>query len=175
MKKLLSSLAVLSLSLGLATAGDYGKAPVVKNPVVIPAGCDCFGTGFEFSGFIAGALPDNGDDELGGGASLGYFFTENVGVEFSYAAIATDSTEHILTGNIVYRVPMRDLCIAPYFLVGGGLLTNSSTDGLFDVGGGIDIRFESLGCSGVFIDATYNWVEDDRDFTLIRGGVRIPF
>ncbi len=29
--------------------------------------------------------------------------------------------------------------------------------------------------SAVTVDATYNWVEDDRDFTLIRGGIRIPF
>ena len=85
------------------------------------------------------------------------------------------SEEHVLTANLVYRLVNRDACIAPYLLVGGGLLTNSSSDGLFDVGGGIDIRFDGMGCVGIFVDATYNWVEDDRDFTLIRGGVRIPF
>lgn len=175
MKKLLSTLGVLSLSVGLATAGDYGKNPVEKNPVVIPAGCDCFGTGFEFSGFAAGAIPDNGDGELGGGAAIGYFFTENVGVEISYTVAAFESEEHVITGNLIYRMPIEDLCIAPYVLVGGGVLTNSATDGLFDVGAGLDIRLDSMGCVGIFVDATYNWVEDDRNFTLVRAGVKIPF
>lgn len=173
MKKLLSTLTVLSLSLGFAAAGDYGKNPVEKNP--IPVGCSCFGTGFEFSGFVAGAIPDSGDGEIGGGVALGYFFTENVGVEASYTVAAFDSEEHILTANVVYRMPIKDLCIAPYVLLGGGVLTNGSTDGLWDLGGGLDIRFDSWGCVGIFVDATYNWVDGDRDFTLIRGGVRIPF
>ncbi|MCB1234317.1 MAG: hypothetical protein KDM91_04525, partial [Verrucomicrobiae bacterium] len=102
-------------------------------------------------------------------------FTENVGVELSYAVLAFDSEEHVITGNLVYRMPLKDLCIAPYLLVGGGLLTNSATDGLFDVGGGLDIRFDSMGCLGLFADATYNWVDGDRDFTLIRSGVRVRF
>jgi hypothetical protein len=174
MKKLLSTLTVLSLSLGFAAAGDYGKNPVEKNPVV-PTGCECFGTGFEFSGFVAGAIPDSGDGEMGGGASIGYFFTENIGIETSYTVAAFQSEEHILTANLVYRMPIKDLCIAPYVLLGGGVLTNGSTDGLWDLGGGLDIRFDSLGCVGLFVDATYNWVDGDRDFTLVRGGVRIPF
>ncbi|MCP5539588.1 MAG: outer membrane beta-barrel protein [Akkermansiaceae bacterium] len=173
MKKLLSTLAILTLTAGLATAGDWSKNPVEKNP--IPVGCACFDPGFEFSGFIAGGIPDNGDSELGGGASASYFFTENVGVELSYAVLAFDSEEHVITGNLVYRMPLKDLCIAPYLLVGGGLLTNSATDGLFDVGGGLDIRFDSMGCLGLFADATYNWVDGDRDFTLIRSGVRVRF
>lgn len=175
MKKLFTALTLLALSAGLVSAGDYGKNPVTKNPIMVDTGCDCFGTGFEFSGFAAGALPDSGSGELGGGAAIGYFFTENVGVEVSYTVAAFESEEHIVTGNLIYRMPIRDLCIAPYILAGGGVLTNSATDGLFDVGAGLDIRLDSMGCVGIFVDAAYNWVEDDRNFTLVRAGVKIPF
>jgi len=172
MKKLLSTLTVLSLSLGIAAAGGYGKNTIDKG--VVPAsGCDDFGTGFEFSGFVAGAFPDSGDGEIGGGASIGYFFTENVGLETSYTVAAFESTEHIITANLVYRLPIKEVCIAPYVLLGGGLLTNSSTDGLWDLGAGLDFR--GFGNIGIFVDGTYNWVDGDRDFTLVRGGIRIPF
>jgi len=175
MKKLLSTLAFLALTAGLATAGS-GKA-VYHSKVPLPdPGCDCFGTGFEFSGFGGALIPKNGSTGGGGGISLGYFFTEAVGVDVSYGVFNTDpSEEHVVTANLVYRLVNRDACFAPYLLVGGGLLTNSRTDGLFDLGGGIDFRFPDS-CVGVFVDATYNWVDDgDRNFTLIRGGVRIPF
>ena len=50
----------------------------------------------------------------------------------------------------------------------------------FDGGGhGIDIRMESMGCVGIFIDASYNWIEDSDshhdDVTLVRAGFKIPF
>ncbi|NNE92636.1 MAG: outer membrane beta-barrel protein [Verrucomicrobiales bacterium] len=174
MKKLITTLTVLAVSGSFAVAGG-GKAPVIEDK--IPLGCACFDPGFEFSGFAAGILPEEwGDDELGGGVSLAYFLSENIGVELSYSVLATDSEEHVVTGNIVYRFPIKDICVAPYVLVGGGLVTNSDTHGLFDVGGGIDVRFDSWGCIGIFADATYNWVEDDgQDFTLIRAGFRVPF
>lgn len=175
MKKLLTTLAVLTASFSFAVAGG-GKAPVYDAKVPLPdPGCDCYGTGFEFSGFGGALIPDDGDSAGGGGIGLAYFFTENIGVDVSYGVYATDpSEEHIVVANLVYRLVNRDACIAPYFLIGGGLLTNSNTDGLWDIGGGIDFRFPDS-CLGVFVDATYNWVDGDRDFTLIRGGVRIPF
>ncbi len=175
MKKLLTIMAALAATASLGVAGS-GKEVYDSGKVIIDPGCACYDPGFEFSGFLAGILPEEGDDELGGGASLGYFLTENVGVELSYSVLATESEEHVVTGNLVYRFPMKDACIAPYVLVGGGVVTNGHTNGLYDVGGGIDVRFDSWGCIGVFADATYNWVEDDgADFTLVRLGFRVPF
>jgi hypothetical protein len=175
MKKILSTLAILTASATLVAAGD-SKAPIDAKVPLPPLGCACFDPGFEFSGFGGALIPDEGGSAGGGGASIAYFFTENVGVETSYSVYATDpSEEHIITANLVYRIPMKDLCIAPYLLVGGGVITNSDTDALFDVGAGLDIRLESMGCIGLFVDATYNWKNREDDFTLIRGGVRIPF
>ncbi len=177
-KKLLLPAALGAAFLATTTfAGDYAKSPVVKGPIIDP-GCACYEPGFEFSGFAAGLLPDGaGEDQFSGGASLGYFFTENLGIETSYSVFDVDpSEEHLITANLVYRFVNKDACFAPYIMAGGGVLTNGSTRGLYDVGAGVDIRFESLGCLGLFADATYNWVEDDgEDFTLIRAGFRIPF
>ena len=102
MKKLLSTIVLLAVSAGLATAGDYySKAPVSKGPVVVPPPvCPCFDPGVELSLFGAGLFPeDAGDDEFGGGVGAGLFFTENVGVNLSYHAFNTDpSVEHYVTG-----------------------------------------------------------------------------
>jgi hypothetical protein len=174
MKKLLTTLTILTASASFALAGSGKAVYDAKAPLPDP-GCDCFGTGFEFSGFGGALLPSDGDSAGGGGVGFAYFFTENVGVDVSYGVYATDpSEEHLIVANLVYRLVDRNSCIAPYFLIGGGLLTNSQTDGLWDIGGGIDFRFPDS-CLGVFVDATYNWVDGDRDFTLVRGGIRIPF
>lgn len=176
MKKLIYSLAITAVFAGLGTAGD-SKAPVAPKVPLPPLGCACFDGGFEFSAFGSGILFNGyGDDALGGGVALGYFLTENIGIEASYSVHATDpSEEHLITANAVFRLPIKSACIAPYLLAGGGLITNSDTNGLFDLGAGIDIRLEALGCLGIFADATYNWVDDATDFTLIRIGARIPF
>ncbi len=174
MKKLLIAFTALAASSTLVVA-DAGGKTVDTYVDKVPLGCNCYDPGFEFSGFLAGIIPEESGGELGGGASLGYFLTENVGVELSYSILATDSAEHVVTGNLVYRFPIKDACIAPYILVGGGVKTNASTAGLYDVGAGLDMRFDSWGCLGVFTDATYNWLSDEQDFTLVRLGFRVPF
>ena len=183
MKKLLSTIVLLAVSAGMATAGDYySKAPVApKGPVVTPPPvCPCFDPGIELGLFGAGIFPDSGyhgEDAIGGGVMAGMFFTENIGVNVSYAAFATDSTEHYVTGDLVLRMPIHELCIAPYVFVGGGMVANGNTDGLWRVGGGVDIRMDSMGCVGLFIDGSYNWIESDyrADTTMARVGLKIPF
>ena len=181
MKKLLSTIVLLAVSAGLATAGDYySKAPVSKGPVVVPPPiCPCFDPGVELSMFAAGILPDGNShgDALGGGVAAGLFMTENIGINLSYAAFATDSTNHFVTGDLVFRMPIHELCIAPYVFGGGGLVTNGTTDGLWRLGGGIDIRMDSMGCVGLFVDGSYNWIDSDyrSNATIVRVGVKIPF
>ncbi len=181
MKKLLSTIVLLAVSAGLATAGDYySKAPVSKGPVVTPPPiCPCFDPGVELSLFGAGIFPDAGDeDELGGGVGVGMFFTENLGINVSYHAFNTDpSVEHYGTADLVLRFPIHELCIAPYVFGGGGVVTNGTTEGLYRAGGGIDIRMDSMGCVGLFVDGAYNWVDgDDHDDAVIaRVGFKIPF
>jgi len=181
MKKLLSTIVLLAVSAGLATAGDYySKAPVSKGPVVTPPPvCPCFDPGVEFSLFGAGIFPEHGDhDELGGGVGVGMFFTENLGINVSYHAFNTDpSVEHYTTADLVLRLPIHELCIAPYVFGGGGVVTNGSTEGLYRAGGGLDIRMDAMGCVGLFVDGAYNWVDGDDhgDSVIARVGFKIPF
>ena len=90
----------------------------------------------------------------------------------NYAAFATESELHVVTADLALRAPQGNL--APYLLMGGGLKTNGTTDGLYRLGGGLDLRFQASGL-GVFADGVYNWVEGDVNFTIARLGVRIPF
>ena len=185
MKKLLSTIVLLAVSAGLATAGDYySKAPVSKGPVVVPPPvCPCFDPGVELSLFAAGIFPDSdgyyeADDEFGGGVGAGLFFTENLGVNVSYHAFNTDpSVEHYITADVVLRFPIHSACIAPYVFGGGGVVTNGGTDGLYRAGGGLDIRMDAMGCVGIFVDGSYNWVDGDEhdDAVIARVGFKIPF
>ncbi|HRQ90906.1 MAG TPA: hypothetical protein PLA50_19100, partial [Bacteroidia bacterium] len=82
--------------------------------------------------------------------------------------------------NAVYRFPLGGECcstIAPYIFGGTGVVAAGSSELLWNIGAGIDIRFESWGCVGLFGDFSYNWVDDARqaDFTLMRAGFRVPF
>ena len=173
MKKLLSTLAILTASFSLATAGDYSaKAPVAPAPV----GCTAYDPGFELSAYIAGELPSGGDDALGGGIGIAYFFTENIGLDVNYAVFDSGPVHHFVTGDLVLRFPIKSACIAPYILGGGGVLANSSNESVWRIGGGIDIRPAALGNIGLFADGTYNWIGGDiSDTTIVRLGVRLPF
>ena len=182
MKLITTALTLLCLSIGVASAGDYyTKQPVAPAPpVVVPPDCPCFDPGVELSLFGAGTFPDDGDDRAGGGIGLGFFFSENLGVNFSYHAFDTEpSVHHVGTADLVLRFPIHDLCIAPYVFGGGGVITNGETDGLFRAGGGIDIRLDQVSCVGFFIDGAYNWIEDSdsshEDDVIVRAGFKIPF
>jgi hypothetical protein len=176
--KYLASLLVSAALTSSVFAGPVtysSKAP--KDVVIPPAGCACFDPGFAFGAFGGGFLPDNDfeDDVLGGGVLAEYFFTPYIGLQGSYGIYATDSEHHQFDGSLILRYPITSICIAPYVMVGGGLSTNAETDGDFHAGGGIEARFESLNCLGVFADGAYHWGEDERDFTIVRLGVKLPF
>ncbi len=180
MKKALLTLAVIAASVGIANAGDYGKVVIDKGPVIAPpveTGCDCFAPGAQLSLFAAGIFPDGGDfdDALGGGASLGYFFTDMAGIEISASGYSNSGSQvQNYTADFVLRYPITEICIAPYALVGGGVHTNSETEGLFRFGGGLDIRFPN--CMGLFVDGTWNILGGDvADYAVARAGIRIPF
>jgi len=174
MKKLLSTLAILSVSFGLSTAEDHNA----KNPAP-PMGGSAFDPGFELSGYIAGSLPSGGEDELGGGIGVAYFFTENIGADFNWAGFAYDDAMSLWTADLALRIPVRSNTLAPYFIGGGGWVSGMGTDttgGLWRIGGGLDFRPDALGNIGIFADGTYNWLSGSYpDITVIRVGFRLPF
>ncbi len=181
MKKLLAAAVAMGFSAASAVAGPYYSSksgPELPPPQ--PLGCVCFdGGSLEVSAFAAGLLPsgdDHGlDDAFGGGIGVGYFFTPNIGMEVNYAVFSEDQAVHLATVNAVVRAPLGDICLAPYFLVGGGVHSNSVTQGIWNIGGGLDWRLDAAGCFGIFADAVYTFAEDTDDYTVIRLGVRKNF
>lgn len=175
MKKLFSTLAILSASFGIATADGYNP----KNPAPPQGECTAFDPGFEFSAYVGVAIPNGeGDDEWGGGIGVAYFFTENIGADFNWAPYAYDSTAHFFTGDIAIRWPVKTSCLAPYIVGGGGFVytDEDSSEAVWRLGGGVDFRPAAFGNVGMFVDGTYNWLDGDfEDATIIRFGLRFPF
>ena len=172
MKTLVSTLTALAFAAGIAQAGPY----IDKNPI-IPDVCDCYPPGLQFGMFTGALFPHNEDDGFGGGVSIGYFFTEQFGVDISYQVTDNEpSEEHLSTVDLVYRLGIDDSnCFSPYVFGGGGVLSDGFNRGLYRAGGGVELRFENLSCLGVFADAAYNWVGSNNDGWSGRVGLRIPW
>ena len=61
-------------------------------------------------------------------------------------------------------------------MLGGGVGTNATTRGDVHVGGGLEARFASLDCMGVFVDGNYYFASgSNADFTVARLGVKFRF
>ena len=177
-----TTLALVALGMASATAGtgyvSYGASPKGPAPMAVPSLCECFNANTaNFSVFAAALFPETTsadfDDAVGGGVAMNYFFTENLGVEGSYALYNTESEVHQLSASIILRLPIKSLCLAPYLIGGGSFHTDGVTQGTFHAGGGIDYRFAN--CVGLFADAQYNWADKTVDYTTVRGGLRVGF
>lgn len=176
MKKITSLIlsAMLASSAFAGTPTNYSAKGGKAVQPMAPVGCECFAPGFSY-GFFGGIMfPEGDDSESGGAGILGeYFFTENFGIQGSYGVYATGSEHHQFDGSLVFRLPIKSLCIAPYIMVGGGVATNSSTRGDWHAGAGIEARFEGLDCLGIFVDGAYHFAADsDSDFTVGRLGIK---
>ena len=175
--KLLTTLLTTLVLASSAFAGPVTSSKNAKAPVLPPpAGCTAFGPGFAVDVFGGAILPNGGgEDALGGGVGVNYFFCRNFGVDLNYGLYATDSEHHQFDGNLIIRAPIDSLCIAPYALVGGGYATNSENRGTFQVGGGIDVRIPSAHNLGIFAEGAYHFTDEEPEYTTVRLGVRIPF
>ena len=175
-----TTIASLLISAALASAALAGPATFSgKGPVTPLPEPSCFGPGLDVGVFGGGFLPrhshDDYDNALGGGVLVDYFFSKYCGVEFSYGAFATASTEHLFNGDFILRAPIESICVAPYLMVGGGFHVDGETVGEYHAGAGVEVRFKSLNHMGVFADGAYYWHGDgdrNRDFTLVRLGVK---
>jgi len=109
-----------SVFAGPAFSGKEAKAPVAPAPA---PGVRCLRPWPCVRRVRRRFLPDGGDDVLGGGVGVGYFFNRYVGLDINYGLYATDSEHHQVDGNLVLRAPIDSLCrCAPYALVGGAFL-----------------------------------------------------
>tara|TARA_R110002096_G_scaffold91625_18_gene207357 strand:- start:3638 stop:4165 length:528 start_codon:yes stop_codon:yes gene_type:complete len=175
MKSIVATLTVALLGTALVQAGPY----IDKNPPIIDV-CDCYPPGLQVGGFVGGYFPDSSVEEeaLGGGITLGYFFTDRIGLELGYGAYDTEpDVTHMTTLDLIYRLFINDNnCFSPYLIAGGGGVFNDVNRGLFRGGAGVEMRFEGNNCWGLFLDGTFNWLADGGDDPVVaRLGVRIPW
>lgn len=139
----------------------------------------CFEPGWDFGGYFSAMFADDlADDAIGGGILLSYFFDRNIGLEMNYSAFGQAENLHVFNLNGIYRLPINScFCggIAPYVFGGWGFVANGEFDNLFDVGAGVEWRFQSWGCTALFSDYSYNFVEKGFDFQQLRVGFKLPF
>jgi hypothetical protein len=126
------------------------------------------------------------DDSWGGGAGISYFFTRYIGLGVEGYIVDADSfPSHdrrrrggsdivgAVNGNLILRLPLDELRLAPYVFGGGGALFNSDTRGQGHVGGGLEYRFTRS--VGVFGEGRHVWLENANNYGLFRAGVRFAF
>ncbi len=179
MKTLFTATASLLLAHS-ALAGNYGSSygqmPTPPPALSNSSSCGCFAAGTQgislYGALLLGA--EAFDNSFGAGAAYSLFPSEYWGVEADATWGFADSTIHTFNASAIVRYPIRDLCLAPYALIGAGIHTDGVKQGTWHIGAGVDIRLTPE-CLGMFLDARYVFAEETGNYTLIRSGVRWSF
>jgi len=180
MNKTLTLLAVV-----IATAATSFAGTDSKKVVVAPQADELFRAGeFQVDAAVVGAAGKfngrNNVGALGGGLGLSYFFTKYFGVGIDDSLGGTvggnggSGAIDNLQGNLIGRLPIESLHLAPYALVGGGATWgNNRGQGNGNVGGGVEYRINR----GVGLFGDYRWLYGNNNLSenLFRAGVRFVF
>jgi Outer membrane protein beta-barrel domain len=184
MNKTLTLLAVVLATAATTFAGDVSKK------VVIAPQQDLFQAGeFQVDAFAAGAAghyynpggPNhNNIGAFGGGIGANYFFTKyfGIGVDNSLGGCVggngVSGAVDALQGQLIGRLPIESLHLAPYGMVGGGAFWgNNKGQGNGNVGGGLEYRITHS--VGLFGDYRYLYGNNNLSENLFRAGVRFVF
>lgn len=179
MNKTLTLLAVV-----LATAATSFAGQSSKKAVVAPQD-ELFRAGeVQVDASVVGAAGKfnnrNNVGAIGGNLGLSYFITKyfGIGVDNSLGGtVGGNGTSGVLDnlqGQIIGRLPIESLHLAPYAMVGGGATwANAGSQGNGNVGGGAEYRINRS--VGLFGD--YRWLYGTRNLSenLFRAGVRFIF
>ena len=158
----------------------FAGQPVVESSkkTVIPEE-PCFGE-TELQLDIFGAYTSvSGDDHesgWGGGVGVNYYFQRYIGLGADYTITDGEGEElHQINGHLLFRYPIDtgSLCLAPYLKVGGGYQVNGGGDGVYGVGGGLEVRVTPR--FGIFGEGGYYWSGEDNDYAQAKAGVRFVF
>lgn len=176
-----------SLTALLAFGGfTYGGTPVHYQSSMPSS--DLFGPETTVSAYLFYLEPDASvaEDGWGGGIGFDHFFTRYVGLSGSAAwadvdIVGTNDSElvHNYVGDLVVRLPMDSIRIAPYALAGVGLIYGGNDwEILGRAGAGIDFRItESFGLFGDWIyhfpDGSFG-IEGEQ-YQTVRLGAKIAF
>ena len=117
----------------------------------------------------------NSGDFGGGGVGLSYFFTRYVGIGAD-SYIEEWKWPYRVNGSLILRAPLPQLGgLAPYAFGGGGRQFKYVPQWTFHGGGGLEFRMNRY--TGLFGDArrVFSDLSSSRDYTLVRGGLRLSF
>jgi len=117
---------------------------------------------------------DTDGGRWGGGLGLNYFITRWFGVGAD-AAVHSNGGAFVdyANANLIFRVPIDAISLAPYAFGGGGYLFDP--DEVFTLHAGLGLEFRLNANTGIFIDGRYTWGEDSFESSQIRSGLRFAF
>jgi hypothetical protein len=114
------------------------------------------------------------DGRLGAGAGINHFFTRHLGLGFD---AYTENTQHSLvdntSGNLIVRIPIDSIHLAPYAYGGAGYQFDPTGLWFGQAGGGLEVRFSRQ--VGIFIDGRYVFTDGARNVGVGRLGLRLAF
>ena len=179
------TLTLLAVVIATAATSFAGTATSSKKVVVAPQQ-DLFRAGeFQVDVAAVGAAGKVNGQTLGafgGNLGLTYFFTKyfGIGIDDSLSGqVGTGSTKvngalDNLQGQLIGRLPIESLHLAPYAMVGGGATwANAGSQGNGNVGAGIEYRINRS--IGLFGDSRYIYGNNGLNESLSRAGVRFIF
>lgn len=115
---------------------------------------------------------DNG--RVGAGIGLNYFFDRYVGIGGdAYTENAGHSFVDSASANLILRIPIDSIHLAPYAYGGGGYEFDARELWFGQAGAGVELRFTKK--FGIFADARYVFTEGAKDYGVGRVGLRLSF
>jgi hypothetical protein len=114
------------------------------------------------------------DGRLGAGVGLNHFVTRNFGFGLdAYSENTNDEFVDNASANLIFRIPLDAVHLAPYAYGGGGYQFEATDRGFLQAGAGLEFRFTEK--VGIFADARYVFTRDAANFGMGRAGVRFVF
>ena len=111
----------------------------------------------------------------GAGIGVNYFFLRWLGVGAdAYTENTAGSWVDNVSGNLILRLPLDSVHLAPYVYGGGGRQFDPRQTYFGQVGLGVEVRI--IKHVGLFVDGRYVMtVDSSPNFAVARGGIRISF
>lgn len=171
-KHILLTVSVLALAFTAVAGTDY------KNSKEVIDTCKFRDSELQIDAFGLGAFYNEGRPGWGGGLGVNYFFGRYFGLGVEQDLFgrndngSSNYTEWGTFGNAFLRYPICSWNIAPYAVVGGGVVYGKKVAGGGTVGGGVEYRFTDN--IALFGDARWLYTEDDSA-VMARTGLKFAF
>jgi hypothetical protein len=176
LKKFFALAGLLLVGATSATAGTGDSKKVITAPEQQLFRAD----EVDLDAFVGGAAGNFNHKQytgVGGGLGATYFFTRcwGIGIDDTLGSLnGNGATYDNLQGNLIARLPMESLHLAPYAIAGGGATWgNHNAQGNGNVGCGIEYRFNPS--IGLFVDSRYIYGNQGLNENLSRAGIRLAF